>query len=342
MEDVIERLKQQRREGRKERIEPNSDSLIRTALRKERQAVSGAPVVPVIRQTLQADPRTNPVLYEKGNVVSVNNAYGDSVKLVKEKLRKDSLRVHDALVQVKKGDILVVKGTYDSIEEILDSSKIPYKVSISEKDIAGAQVIFVNCSGSYKNKPVSHLKKFVENGGYLVSTDWALHNLVESMFDNIKYSGNNTNNEVVDVTVPDPDNFYVKNAFPKGIRPAWWLETASHCIETKSKDAKVLIRSDELAEKYGSDIIGVTFRHGKGRVFHFISHFKLQQSKEYLDPSKQNSVNFAKDILDFNDQEINRLGINKQQQYAAVETAYTSAMIIHNIIAAKKMGYNGD
>lgn len=324
----------------KKPVDKSLDSLIRSRLKSELPTPATVTHTSTITNGHPSEYNPSKVI-GKGDVINVNNAYDDSVKLVKQKMKKDNTARYNALSLVKKGDIFVVKGCYDNIEKILDASNIPYYTS--QDNLNKCEIVFVNCSSEYKGMKGKELKAFVKKGGYLVSTDWALGSVIQKYFGKIGYKGKNTTNDVVDIDAPDKENFYVGNAFPKGIKPAWWLEGASHCIDIKKPDdVKVLLRSEELKQKYGSDVVGVTFRHGRGRVFHFISHFKLQQSKEYVNADMKTSDSFAKNVLDLNDQEINASGINKNRNYAAVETAYTSAMIVHNIIAAKKMGFNGD
>ncbi len=359
-EKIIARLKSQATHpGKCEKpLEVNVDDAIRNRLRQTAcgcmSDIMPKPVVPLVStaQTTSIIPQPVPDISNisaqypdassnaKGGIIQAGNAYDDSIKLMKAKLQKDDLGLFNALSQVQPGEIMVVTGSYDSIETILSKSKIPYtELKYANGFTKNAGVIFVNCSSSYSlNKDA--LRSFVQYGGYLVTTDWALDLIVKSIFGNIGKKGG-TPNDVVDVT-PDEQSFYVKGAFPKGIKPAWWLEGGSHVIGVSSPgNVSVMIRSGELNKKYNSDVIGCTFPYGKGRVFHFISHFRLQQSKQYLAPDKQQAESFAKNVLELSDSELKGLGINKGLSYAAVETAFSSAMIVHRIIAARKMGYNG-
>lgn len=284
-------------------------------------------------------PKFNPK-GEKGRVINISDEYDTSAKLVRKKIEKEDSRHYYHLTQVQKDDLVVVSGCMDSIEEILDASRLPYhKTDSDNRLLEKAKVVFVNCPG---NNSLKGLRDFVSQGGYLVTTDWALESVIQKNFGHLKHNHKKTSQEVVDVTIPNPNNFYIKGAFPKGIEPSWWLEGVSYPISIRKKDVTILLESPEMGDKYGESAVGVTFPYGKGRVFHFISHFKLQQSKEYRDGDKQSSIDFGKNVLDLTDKEIDELKIDPSKAYGAVESSYSSARIIHNIIVAKKMGYNSN
>ena len=43
-------------------------------------------------------------------------------------------------------------------------------------------MVFINCPGKLGRKGVAHIHQFVEAGGFLVTTDWALQYVIEPAF----------------------------------------------------------------------------------------------------------------------------------------------------------------
>ncbi len=85
-----------------------------------------------------------------------------------------------------------------------------------------------------------------------------------------------TGDEVVGIQVNDPTNPIVAGFLPAAqhVDPQWWLERSSYPIEiVDAQRVRVLIKSNELNQKYNSYAVLVTFDCGKGNVIHMISHF---------------------------------------------------------------------
>ncbi|MFH2072078.1 MAG: hypothetical protein ABIJ75_04415, partial [Actinomycetota bacterium] len=97
---------------------------------------------------------------------------------------------------------------------------------------------------------------------------------------------------------------------------------------------RVLIRSRELGDRWGEDPVAVTFTHGKGEVFHMISHYYLQRTETRTRRHQQTAASYAADK-----------GVELTPEDAAaaadlnlseVESASSSARMIANLIAEKK------
>jgi hypothetical protein len=134
----------------------------------------------------------------------------------------------DILENLSESDVVIVKGEYDYIESVFDLVDIPYSLieqhQVGLAKLRPEQLVFVNCSGSIDEKGIEYLREFVRKGGYLVTTDWALKNVLEQAFPGIvEFNGKETGDEVVSVVVKDWDNPIIKNTFRKEDEPAWWL-----------------------------------------------------------------------------------------------------------------------
>jgi hypothetical protein len=215
----------------------------------------------------------------------MKKAYNLANELVRERLAQESSENIDILNNVGTSDIIVVQGTYDHIHMVLESLKIPF-VSISpaqvmQVELKPHQTVFVNCASGFPEDAARKLATFVNQGGQLITTDWALKNVLEVAFPNtVAYNGKATADEVVRIEVLDKSDDIITGFLDEKADPVWWLEGSSYPIKVlDAKKVKTLIRSKELKEKYGEEAVIVRFEHGEGVVYHMISHFYLQRTE---------------------------------------------------------------
>ena len=204
------------------------------------------------------------------------NEYLPAIKQLKNDLA-DSPK-SDLLARITSKDVIVVKGRYDKVEDILTEMEIEHTMfnyGISKDAyLRPNQIALVNCPGDDIHIPT--ITNFVSMGGWLVTTDWALDKVIEPAFPRTIRRIGSTHDDVVEIT---PCNSQIT----KGVvdKSQFWLEASSHLIGIDDADSiKTLIKSEELKHRYQkSDVIMVGFNWGKGKVFHSISHFILQKSK---------------------------------------------------------------
>jgi hypothetical protein len=184
-------------------------------------------------------------------------------------------------------ETLVIRGTYDRVENVLDLFKVPYTIIDSRElatyDLSGVRSIFANCSNEVlPRRTAERIGAFVKKGGYLFSTDWALENVVEKAFPRtIQALRQRTNRKqirgtpdmVVGVKASLRRHFFIEGTGLDRSDAQWWLEDSSYPIKVLRKDVEVLVDSDELKQKYGTGAVAVTFRWGEGRVVHVMGHY---------------------------------------------------------------------
>ena len=143
------------------------------------------------------------------------------------------------------------------------------------------QLLVINCPGQISGAAVTKVRAFVEAGGSLFTTDWALKHVIEPAFPGVlAFNERPTADDVVRIEVKEPDNIYLQGVIDGQDDPLWWLEASSYPIRIVDHDrVKVLITSKELGEKYGEEPVAVWFRWGEGEVFHMISHYYLQRTE---------------------------------------------------------------
>ena len=220
-----------------------------------------------------------------------------------KKRKIEALNKKDVVEAVEKhGKILAVSGKYEKPKKVIEYMYASQKEVIKEKeimkvDLSQYDVLLIGCPGSdipYSAHP--KVKNFVVNGGWLITTDWAIRSIVENIFPGyIRWNGAKTADAVVACQILEPNHPFLegvineiqqskwekqasKNTKKKEFR--WWLETRSFPIQIINHQAvKVLIGSWEIQNKWGEAPVLVEFDYGKtgGKIIHMISHTHLQK-----------------------------------------------------------------
>ncbi|CAF0753324.1 unnamed protein product [Rotaria sp. Silwood1] len=281
-------------------------------------------------------------LYTAQQNVASNNDMTDAYELgsamAREQLSSEDKKLLD---EMEHDTVIVVPGTYDHIHQVLTSLKIPFKTVHQHELLTYPlrpedQTVYVNCASSFPADVAHRLRKFVDDGGQLITTDWALKNVLEVAFGEfVRHNGQMTGDEVVGIQVNDPTNPIVAGFLPaaKHVDPQWWLESSSYPIEIVDQQrVRVLIKSNELNKKYNSYAVLITFDCGKGNVIHMISHFYLQRSETRDARHKMSSEQFA---VDMNASEEIKSKAKKMTNlnYAQVQSSATSSAFIYNQLA---------
>ncbi|AFY58755.1 hypothetical protein Riv7116_6418 [Rivularia sp. PCC 7116] len=216
---------------------------------------------------------------------NMQTAYKLAAASVRQRFAEQHPKILDILNLISKDDIAVYSGSFDKVEEVLKSLTVPYNMNPNSAKLK-AEIAFMNCSGSYDNKLITDLSKQVENGKYLVSSDWALGHFIAKAFPNtVKPTKNTTKDEVISVEANL--NSLWSEVVVLGADPQWWLETSSHPIEILNPDkVRIEAASHDLLRGYNAPVVAVSFDWGKGHVFHVISHFWCKRTRN-LTPRHQ-------------------------------------------------------
>ena len=277
-------------------------------------------------------------------------AYNVSNQLVRERMERENPEDIKILDSVKESDIVCVRGTYDHIHLVLSAIGVPFAHispdQLLRTELKPNQVVYVNCPSSFPRDAAVKLSAFVEAGGMLITTDWALKHVIEVAFPNtIKFNGNSTGDEVVSVEIVDTEDEVLKGFIDqeKDAAPVWWLEGSSYPIKILDKKrVKVLLRSDDLKRRYKDDSVIVSFEWGKGMVYHMISHFYLQRSETRTQKQGTSASNYAKSqnmsqttMSMFED--CDKLGVN----YGTVQSAATSSEFVSRVYVKQNKRSSG-
>ena len=248
----------------------------------------------------------------------MNKAYATSGKIFAQVSKRVSPGLVEQLDAVGKGEIVVVRGVHDHVETLLDTMKIPYTMieSGSIKTHNGGRVMIVNCAPYETGVPASAVSSFVENGGRLVTTDWALDFAAKS-FPGKLYKTGTTGNDVVEVRCAHEVGRKLIGMNYAQCHPKWWLEGSSYVYKT-GEGVIDLITSNEMKDKYGQPHVAVGFTHGAGEVFHFISHLELQRSRQDKGKGKSTLEDFLKKM------DVERTDEMEDASFAELEAAYST------------------
>jgi hypothetical protein len=272
----------------------------------------------------------------------MNSAYKIAQELVRDRLKEQAPEFLDDLDAVQAADVIVTRGRFDHIETVLTQAGTPFTLvdprEIDRADLRPDQIVFVNCPGEFSEMGIRNLANFVEAGGFLFTTDWALKYVLERAFPGVvAYNHNKTRDDVVRVEVLDSDDPFLKTILGAEDDPQWWLEASSYPIKILDRErVNVLIKSRELGEKYGESPVFITFDHGEGKVYHMISHFYLQRSETRTERQKAPATNFVKEkgIKAEKIEKFVDMGAEKVP-LADVESAYTSYGMTTRVLIEK-------
>jgi hypothetical protein len=266
------------------------------------------------------------------------DAYAAAAKGYRERATRTNPREKQRLDQIVHGETLVVQGCYDQIEYVLDALSTPYERMPASQVCFGslydAKTLFVNCPGDLDEEGIDAVRQFVKRGGTLVSTDWALPRVVQRAFPGvIEHNGLSTRDDVVRVEVAEAGAGLLGDLVDADDTPCWWLEGASHPIRIlDEKRAEVLVRSDEMAEKYKDDSIVVRFREEDGVVYHMVSHIFLQRTDLRSKRQRTSPIDYLKK----KGATVSADDLKSDQYLGEVEAAFASVGLVGKILAREE------
>ena len=278
------------------------------------------------------------------NKEKMSKAYRVAQEMLKDRLKDVDESMAEKFDELNESDIVVVRGTYDFIEQVFNGIGLKYKIvsgeSLDTIQLDPEQIVFINCPGEISNKGLRKLVSFVEKGGFLFTTDWALKHVVEKGFPGyIRYNGRSTHDEVVRVEILTSDDPFLQSLIGENDDPQWWLEGSSYPITVLDNDkVEVLVQSKEIEKKYGESAVFVSFDHGDGKIYHMISHFYLQRAETRTERHKGEGSDYLSEKLAMNDIRWNKykqMGVD-EANLAEVEAAYSSSSVMNKILWDKK------
>ena len=274
----------------------------------------------------------------------MSKAYKVAQEMLKDRLRDVDESMANEFDEIHESDIVIVRGEYDFIEQVFSGIGLKHKAigagSLDSIELNPEQIVFINCPGNVEKKGLRKLVTFVENGGFLFTTDWALKHIIEPGFPGyIKYNGRSTADEVVRVEIMSEEDPFLKSLIGNNDDPQWWLEGSSYPIQVLDEDnVEVLVKSKDIKQRYDESAVFVSFDHGQGKIYHMISHFYLQRAETRTERHKNKGSDYLNEKLMMDDMRINKyktMGAD-DTNLAEVEAAYSSSSLMNKVLWDKK------
>jgi hypothetical protein len=185
------------------------------------------------------------------------------------------------LEKLRQAEVVVVRGSADHMEHVMQKAQVKYVVvdpeDLPQLPLHGQQVLMVNCTGEMSAAARERVRRFVTAGGFLYTTDHAVHYLLERAFPGyVKWNQRTSNEEIFAMEVGQTDRGLLKK-LGNGGHPRWQLAGGGYLFDVVDKQhVDVLMSSRAVAQRYGSGVLGVRFRVGDGQVIHVTGHFFTQ------------------------------------------------------------------
>ena len=174
--------------------------------------------------------------------------------------------------------VVEVAGQWDKADKTLAKLEIPYRHikarEISSELLGSCKVLIINCAGDLKRDKLQSIRDFVSQGGYLLTTDWALDHMLTQTFPGyVSWNKGINSKDIYDAEYLAPDPILANNTVSSAF---WKLDQASHTVRIlKPGSVKVLVASRQLASEDPdhAGALALIFPFGRGYVLHMVGHF---------------------------------------------------------------------
>ena len=261
-------------------------------------------------------------------------AYGAAGRIIQEKQSAEEQQLFD---DISRDDIMVVRGQYDQVENVLEVMDLPHTAidanELARLTLRSDQMLVINCPGTIDRTSIEQVREFVRSGGSLFTTDWAIKNVLEPSFPGVvRFNEQTTSDTVVAVDQSASDNPMLDGIFDENADPQWWLEQSSYPIEILNRaQVKVLVDSSELGRRWGESPVVISFEYGFGEVLHMISHYYLQRTELRTKRHSKSWTNYAYEKNAERSAE-NAPKVYNRLRVGEVEAAYSSTMLLRNSV----------
>ena len=111
-----------------------------------------------------------------------NRDYRAAAKLARARMRADSPLDDETLRSVERSDVVVVRGSYDKVQDVLSVLELPFTTidpgRVGAIELRPEQLLVLNCPAHLDERAVAKVARFVGEGGSLFTTDWALKSVL--------------------------------------------------------------------------------------------------------------------------------------------------------------------
>jgi len=226
-------------------------------------------------------------------------------KVFKSWLEKNHPELKGTL-ESQRQTIIEVKGKWDDSGHALRTfgmgcTKVPPN-RLSKFDLSKSKILIVDCAGEVPHDALETINKFVRDGGYLLTTDWALEGCLQKAIPGyIEWNGDNTREtRVVDAYLRTEDPGLTIGTVS---RAHWKLDKKCQLMRViRPELVEILAASVQLKtdDSTGHGYLAASFRHKKGRVLHLVGHFDYNSDSAFSnllpDPAPQIGISLRQAI----------------------------------------------
>ncbi len=261
----------------------------------------------------------------------MQTAYKVAALAVRQRFAEQHPAALEVLDKIHKDEVAAYPGSFDQVEEVLHCLGVPATVNPNPKALK-AKIAFVNCSNNYDKTLIEQIGNYVEKGNWLVTSDWALHYVLEKAFPNtVRWTNKSTSEDVISVE-PYLNSLW-SDIVVLGADPQWWL-WGSYPIEVLNpKTVQVEAASHDLLVQHNAPVVAVRFPWGKGHVYHVISHFWAKRSQTPTLRHQGPCTDFLSSGMKLSDEGVEKVlhqaGINPYTlNFAQIQSAATSTELV--------------
>jgi hypothetical protein len=185
--------------------------------------------------------------------------------------------------QLRQAEVVIVSGSADHMEQVMQRAQVKFVVvspdELPQLPLHGQQVLMVNCTGQMSDAARERVRRFVTAGGFLYTTDHAVHYLLEPTFPGIlRFNGKTSQEHIFPMEVSSTADRGLLQKIGSNGHPRWQLAGGGYLFDVVDpKRVEVLMSSGAVAAQYHtSGALGVRFRVGDGQVIHVTGHFFTQ------------------------------------------------------------------
>ena len=181
---------------------------------------------------------------------------------------------------VASADVVIVTGSADHMEQVMRRAGVKFALVTPEElpdaPLRWQQILMVNCTGQMPARARERVRRFVNAGGLLYTTDHAVHYLLEPLFPGkIRFNHKTTEQQIFPMQTQGDRGFVAKMS--DGGEPRWQLAGGGMLFDVEDPNVETLMRSKQVGMRYHTDgVLGVRFRVGDGQVVHVTGHFFTQ------------------------------------------------------------------
>src|SRR5881394_119498 len=157
--------------------------------------------------------------------------------------------------EVASAEVVIVTGSADHMEQVMRRAGVKFALvtpdQLPDVPLRWQQILMVNCTGQMSARAQERVRRFVNAGGLLYTTDHAVHYLLEPLFPGkVRFNHKTSEQEIFPMQTQGDRGFVAKIAAAAdrgGGEPRWQLAGGGMLFDVLDPSVEVLMRSKQVA-----------------------------------------------------------------------------------------------